>query len=118
MAKKGLGGYYFSKLGTSGGNTSYLVWLREVERSYLQWVSQGQHQQYGLGKGPVAQGCPREVVIEPLPLVDWLGVVLSVKRAARHSGAGLTKHKEPPYPLKRKCYKSITFLHFKHNGCN
>lgn len=46
---------------------------------------EGQHQQYGLGKGPVSQGCSREMPIEPLLLVAWKGVVM-LWRAAKHSG--------------------------------
>lgn len=65
-----------------------------------------------VGEGPVAQGCPKEMAIEPLLLVAQLGVLL---RAARLSGAGLIKYKEPFCPFKRKCCKSITFLNFKHN---
>lgn len=51
-----------------------------------------------VGEGPVAQGYPKEMAIEPLLLVAQLGVLL---RAARLSGAGLIKYKEPFYPFKR-----------------
>lgn len=82
----------------------------------LLWVTKGQPQ-YGLGEHRIAQAGPRKIATELLLLVACLGVVLSVMGRSQAS-RGWAGQAQTTHPLKRKCYKSVTFLHFKHNTCN